>query len=349
MIHLFHGEDEFSLREELAALKSQLDVDGMLVSNTAPLDGRTIKPAELLGVCATVPFLGDHRLVVVEGLLGLFESRRFSGKRREGRGSRESIEPWKAVPAALAEMPESTILVFVDGELSASNPLLRLLAPVAEVRHFEPPRQRAVPDWIRDRAAKLELSISPPAVSLLAELVGNDLRGLSQELEKLATYAGDRQIEEDDVKALVSGAREASVLAMVDAVVEGRGVQAVRLLEQLRAEGASSTMALNMITRQYRNLILAKELTLAHLSPAEIGQRLGIKSDFAFRKVLEQSRRHSMTQLEAAFCRLVEADAAIKRGIYDEDLAVDILLDDLSKPSGPSPTANRAGGRRAVN
>ena len=34
-----------------------------------------------------------------------------------------------------------------------------------------------------------------------------------------------------------------------------------------------------------------------------------------------------MPQLEAAFARLLEADAAIKRGIYDEDLALDLLLD----------------------
>ena len=132
---------------------------------------------------------------------------------------------------------------------------------------------------------------------------------------------------------------------MVDAVVEGRSGQAVRLLEELRDEGASSSLALNLITRQYRNLILAKELTLARLSPAEIGQRLGIRSDFPLRKVLEQSRRYSLPQLEAAFHRLLEADAAIKRGIYDEDLAVDLLLDDLARLS-IRPSAGPAGRQR---
>ena len=90
MIHLFHGEDEFSVQEELASLKSQLDDGGMLASNTSPLEGRTLRPGDLLTVCATVPFLGSHRLVVVEGLLGRFESQRSPGRRREGKGSRES-------------------------------------------------------------------------------------------------------------------------------------------------------------------------------------------------------------------------------------------------------------------
>ena len=339
MIYLFHGEDEFSLHEEMDALKARLDDDGMLSSNTSVLEGKRLKPAELVAVCATTPFLGGHRLIVVEGLLDRFEGSPGRGKRREGGGSRESAGPWKGLPEALAEMPESSVLVFVDGRLGTGNPLLRLLSPLGEARAFESIRQRAVPDWIRERAAKLALSISPRAVSLLADLVGNDLRLLSQEMDKLGVYAQGREITDEDVRSLVSGAREASILSMVDAVVEGRSETGVRMLQQLRGEGASSSLVLNMIARQYRHLILGKELMLAHLSPAEIGKRLGIRSEYALRKVLDQARRHSLPQLEAAFHSLLAADAAIKRGVYDEDLAVDILVHELAGLSTTSFSA----------
>ena len=105
MIYLYHGDDEFSLREELAAVKSDLDPDGMLVNNTSVLEGRSLKPADLLAVCATAPFLGARRLVVVEGLLGRFESPRSSGRRREDRGSRESVGPWKSLAEGLSALP----------------------------------------------------------------------------------------------------------------------------------------------------------------------------------------------------------------------------------------------------
>ena len=331
---VFYGEDEFSLREELAGIKSEIDSDSLLAGNVVALDGRALKPGELLSVCATMPFLGGRRLVIVEGLLRRFESGRSGGRRREEGGSREGTGPWKGLPAALTELPDSTTLVLIDGELGTGNSLLRLLAPVAETRQFPSLRQRAVPDWIRTRAAKLGLDVAPRAISLLAELVGNDLRALSQELEKLGVYAQGRRIEEEDVKALVSSAREASILAMVDAVVEGRTNAAYRLLEELRDEGFSSMRLLSMITRQYRHLVLAKELMLARLSPAEIGQRLEIRSSFALGKVMEQSQRYSMPQLEAAFVRLLEADASIKRGVYDEDAAIEMLLEDLAALSG---------------
>jgi DNA polymerase-3 subunit delta len=338
MLQIYYGEDEFSLREALADLKAGLDDDGMLTSNTSLLDGRQIKPPELLAPCSTVPFLGSHRLVLVEGLLGRFEAPRSQGRRRNGRGQREGVTPWKTLPVALQDLPETTMLVLVDGKLSGGNPLLRLLAPLAAVREFRPLRQREVPDWIRARAKATGFSVSSGAVTLLASLIGNDLRLLVQELEKLGTYAQGRRIEEDDVRLLVSSAREASVLNMVDTVVEGRSSLAVRLVQQLQDEGASPTYLLTMITRQYRHLILAKELLLARLSAVEIGQRLGIGSDFALRKVLEQSSRYSLPQLEAAYHSLLEADAAIKNGTFSEELALDVLLTDLAKEPSAAPT-----------
>ena len=339
MLYIYHGEDEFSLREELATLKAELDADGMLASNTSVLDGRQLQPGDLLAPCSTVPFLGSHRLVVVEGLLSRFEAPRSQGRSRQERGSREGMAPWRSLPAALPDLPETTTLVLIEGKLSGGNPLLKLLAPLAAVREFRALRQREVPEWIRARARTAGLSISPGAVNLLAELIGNDLRLLVQELDKLSMYARDRRVEEDDVRALVSGAREASVFNMVDAVVEGRGDLAVRLVQQLQNEGASPTYLLTMITRQYRHLILAKELLLARLSVAEIGQRLGISSDFALRKVLEQATRYPLPRLEVAYHSLLEADAAIKKGTYSEELALDILLADLTNKPSAAATA----------
>lgn len=336
MIYLFYGGDEFSLHEELAALKGRLDSDGMLAGNTSQLEGRSLQPQELLAHCNTVPFLGGCRLVIVEGLLARFESARAPGRRR-GEGSRESVGAWRNLPAALEGMPPSTVLVFVDGKIVPSNPLLRLLASLAEVREFQPLRQREVPGWLAQRARVMGVPISGGAMALLAELVGNDLRVLSQELTKLQLYAMDREVVEGDVRLLVTSAREASVLSMVDAVIEGRSGLAIRLLEQLQNEGAPPAYLLSMIVRQYRHLIMAKELTLAHLSPAEIGRRLNITSDFALRKVLEQANRYTLPQLERAYHCLLRADGAIKRGVYSGETALDILLSDLAQiPRSPA-------------
>jgi hypothetical protein len=65
MIAVFYGKDDFSAHEALAALRAELDTDGMLADNAVRVDGPSAKPDELLVLCQTVPFLGAHRLIVV--------------------------------------------------------------------------------------------------------------------------------------------------------------------------------------------------------------------------------------------------------------------------------------------
>ena len=98
MIYVFHGEDEFSLQEELAALKAGLDDDGMLINNTSRLEGGKLQPAEILGPCSTIPFMGSHRLVIVEGLLERFEGSR--GKEKKTRERHTLEDPARGLAGA---------------------------------------------------------------------------------------------------------------------------------------------------------------------------------------------------------------------------------------------------------
>jgi DNA polymerase-3 subunit delta len=338
VIYVFYGPDSFSLHEALTKLKAELNSDGMLATNTAAFEGDQVRPDDLLAVCSTVPFMGAHRLVLVEGLLARFQAP--GGRRRPGAGQarhggpgrQADLGPWRDLPAALESLPPSTTLVFVDEGISEGNPLLRLLSPLAQVQHFPRLNQRDLPGWIQTRARREGVDMSPAAVRLLADLVGNDLWALWQELKKLATYASGRRMEEEDVRALTTAAREASVFTLVDAVVEDRPDQALRLLEQLLEQGAAAPYLLSMITRQYRNLLLAKEMQSQRRPAGEIGERLGISSRFALGKVLEQAGRYSPARLKASYRRLLEADVSIKSGTYREELALELLVQDLAPP-----------------
>ena len=350
MIYVFCGSDSFTLHEALAELKAELNSDGMLATNTAAFEGSQVRPDELLAVCNTVPFMGAHRLVLVEGLLARFEAPR--GRRRAGAGQagepgrQADPGPWRDLPAALESLPPSSTLVFVDGDISERNSLLRLLSPLAQVRRFPRLSQRDLPGWIQARAREEGVDISPEAVRLLADLVGNDLWALWQELKKLALYAEGRRVEDEDVRALTVAARESSVFTLVDAVVEGRPDQALRLLEQLLDQGAAAPYLLAIITRQYRNLLLAKEMLRDRHQAGEIGGRLGIVSRFALGKVLEQAGRYPPAKLEASYRRLLEADASIKSGIYRDELALEVLVPDLARmAAAPSPGRARTGPR----
>jgi DNA polymerase-3 subunit delta len=329
----FLGRDDFSLREELARIKGELDSDGMLSVNTDVLDGREVSPEQLMAICDTMPFLSAHRLVVVEGLLKRFD--RPEGPRRGARAARgestEALERWRGLADYAQRMPDTTTLILVDEEVSAGNPLLQALKPSGQVREFRLLRPGVVLQWILERAQNQGIDISPAAARLLADLVGNNLWLLASELEKLAAYAQGRRIEGADVRALVSEAHQVNIFAMVDAIVEKRAAVALRLLRQLTTAGVEGGRLLAMVIRQYRLIIQAREMMTANLSTLEIGQRLGVTSEFVLQRILDQAQRYSLSRLKAVYRRLLEADVGVKRGQYDEGLALELLVHDLAR------------------
>src|SRR2546425_916556 len=116
MLYLFYGTDSFSRREALRDLKQQLDQDGMLETNTTLLDARETTPQEVMAACDTAPFLGRRRLVIVEGLLQQANggAKALRSKKRQA-ASEGDEDPWQALVDHIDAMPETTVLVLVDG------------------------------------------------------------------------------------------------------------------------------------------------------------------------------------------------------------------------------------------
>ena len=331
--HVLYG-DSFLVPQELKRLEAEAGASGLLEANRHRLRAEQVKPAELIRICSTIPFMDPRRLVVVEGLLATTERRAGGRGRTRGRRGEASLTPtlggWEALAEALPGLPETTLLVFVDGPLQESNPLLQVLRPLAQVQALAAPTGEALARWIKTTAQQKGAGISPAAIACLADLVGNDLWTLDREVEKLSLYAAGRAIDESNVRELVSQVREANIFSAVDAILEGRPGVALRLLHQLRQDGRELSYIVSMIERQLRLLALARDLTERGVPQSELGRRLGLPSQFVLRKTLEQSRKHSWGAISWRYQRLLEADLAVKRGLMEPDMALELLVGEMA-------------------
>lgn len=279
--------------------------------------------------------MDSARLVVVEGLLSAQERRpgRTRGRTRNAGASAPSLGGWEDLSQAVPGMPETTLLVFTDGPLTDSNPLLKLLRPISLVQCLTAPAGEALARWIKDSAQQRGAAISPAAIKRLSDLVGNDLWTLDRELEKLSLFATGRGINEADVEELVSQVREANIFSAVDAMILGRPGVALRLLRQLRQDGRDISYIIAMVERQLRLLALTRDSMDNGLPQRDLGARLGVSSQFVLRKAIEQARRLSREELALRYRRLLEADLAVKRGLMEPDLALELLVADQA-PAG---------------
>ena len=341
-VHLIYG-DEFLVTQALKEFQAQVGPEEVLEANSHRIAGVQAEPGGLRILCDATPFLAQHRLVVVEGLLSLFEPR--AGRRRvrnpaggsssKGAPSPQtaqgSLKGWEEFPQYISQqMSPTTILVFTEGRLSGRNALLRLLRPILEIHQCPTPTGESLNRWIRNRTVEKGARISPGAINLLNQLVGENLRSVDNELEKLSLYAEDESIEESHVRLLVSQAREASIFRAVDSILDGRPSVALPLVHRLRDEGSEFPYIVAMIARQLRQVTLAKDLVNRGHRPSEIGNRLGITNEFALKRTMEQARKHSWARLKGLYERLMQADLAVKRGRLGQDLALEILIGEVS-------------------
>lgn len=331
MLHILYGTDDFSISEALELLKSQAGPQDVLDANLSRVQASASTLQQVQALCSTVPFLADRRLVIVEGLLSLFDGRRSS---RRGRSTQDSASEWLALADFVPAMPPTTDLVLLDGAVNRGNSLLARLSPLGQAREYPALRGSRLTDWIRDRANAAGCEISREGVRLLSELVGGNLWTLSSEIEKLSLYCNGRRAEAEDIRLLVPFANEVNVFNAVDAVMERRFPDALRSMRRLMDGGATGTYIVAMVARQVRLLLLTKELESSGVPQPQMGSRLGVTSEWVLGKLREQARRYSATSLEALHRGLLETDLAVKTGRIAEGSVAEYLVQQFAAVGG---------------
>jgi len=329
LLYILSGQDDFSLNQALEQIKRSVDDQALLAASTATLDGQQVTLDQLRNVCETVPFLAEKRLVIIKGLLERFEGK---GKaRRQKKTTRVTNQQgeYKLFGSCITQIPDSTIIVLLENRITSNNPLFREVVSKAVAKSFPLLRDDQLRQWVRKRVTEEGGSISPQAVDLLAKLVGSNLWIMASEINKLVLFTSDRRIEAEDVKTVVSYAQQASVFTMVDAIVEFKVELAEQLLEHLLRRGAPPAYLLFMLSRQMQMIVRARELKNQRKPKPEIQNKLGLTSEFALRKTLEQAGRYSFPRLKEVYHQLLEADLSIKTGKYNAELALNILVAQL--------------------
>ena len=334
MITVLHGLDELRLRRRLDAIRGD-DADVTL------LDGRDAKPDDILAPAFTAPFLAPRRVVIVEGLLGRFESGRGSGRAPRANAFDPLLE------GLAAGVPETTALVFREGELSAGrNPLLRRLEADAgaTVEHFPELKRGELAAFVREEAGNRGVALrrgrssrplpadeewrrpreDDPA-QLLAALHPNTLE-LARELEKLALYTMGREATVDDVDLLCGGERGATIWELTDAVLDGETAKALQALRFLRSRGETVNGLLAQLAAAYRPLVTVGEMLAEGAGAEEIGKAIRRPWPRLRDQAIQRARRLGPEGVRRAYEILVATDGGVKRGEVRDEVALEVAV-----------------------
>ncbi len=326
-ITFLFGNDEFAIRRRLAEFASTFTDSSLADLNITRLEARTMGEEDLNNAVNSLPFLASQRLVLLAN-----PSERYSTPPLR-----------KKFFDFLEKVPPSTQLVIYE-HVDIRNYKDKSRQEQEDARHWLVKwmkkaglklERHALPavwemtGWIIQQAREQGGSIDQAAAARLAELVGPDTRQAAQEIAKLLAYVNwARPVKAGDVEAVSLLTAEPDIFAMVDALATGNGRSAQNLLHRL-LKNDDPFSVWGMVVRQFRLLLLAREVIDGHGSQRQLEQVLGLHA-FVAEKVYAQAKRFSQSALERIYRQLLDIDEAAKTGQVTLDLALETLVVELA-------------------
>ncbi|HUF92437.1 MAG TPA: DNA polymerase III subunit delta [Candidatus Limnocylindria bacterium] len=220
---LIHGGDAQLLDDVLAAATRALFRPGEIQLGREVLDGTEVTADTLVRSAMTLPFMTARRLVAVRRCQAL--------DARTG----AALTAYARDPN-----PATCLLLLADEPLAASRErradhwLLQAVPSAATVA-LPARKERALEEWLRQRAALEGLTIDEEAAHLLVQWVGDDGAALMGEARKAALAGGsdNRTVGEREVKAVVGEHRVFDAFTLTNAVTAGDIGLALKTLDRL--------------------------------------------------------------------------------------------------------------------
>jgi len=222
---------------------------------------------------------------------------------------------------------ESTCLIFLSSKTDFRKEFYKKVRAAGGAVHFKSLYDRQVVPWIKRFAAELGLNITEEGCVYLQAIVGNRLRDLYTEMEKLYLRHGSQMIGEMEIRELAIHSRIYTIFELMDEISLRRHANSLSVLNRyLEEEGREAVFGIiGMLNRQIRLIIQAKSVADKGGRSPEVAKKLQIQP-FLVNKVLQQAQSWSMDDLEHALHLLYRADRHLKSGSQPRLILENLLL-----------------------
>jgi DNA polymerase III subunit delta len=301
--------------------------------------------AEILDRARTPSLMAPFQVFFVRGVKHLF-----------GRGSNE--EKLSAIEQYCKDPNPDAVLIFAADHISIPADARRMdmtdrdryerirdtlgqycgIVELARVEEGEAVR------WLGEHCATQGIKIDGDAARELVDALGGDMMMISNELEKLTLYVGEKKrITLGDVETMVLAAKQRSLYELTDAISSKDRVRALEMLDAILSTGEGEEAAIGhlyMLAKTFRQMlvILERNVRDQRMLWAALWQGFRVPP-FAADDIIKQARRYkSKRELTRAIRLVAKTDLALRSNPVSKRLALEKLVLDLTaepKPETP--------------
>lgn len=320
-VHLLFGPEVFLTllyeKRIISAVLGETGLSGTAEMNTSRFEGKNFDFRDIRNASETPPFFSNSRLMIIKD----------SGLLQAGRKDDSEL-----LAAYIPEIPETSTLLFVEtkeGGVDKRTKLYKKIAETGMATEFVTPSESELADWlVRLLKSKGKTLPKPAAYAMIRQAVGQSgpcMELLHSEAQKLAAFLAERQEATiADVSEICTKSVEAKIFDIVKDIGCKDMSALVKFADMMHLK-EPPLMALNMIARQFRMILICGGLSKSGLSQKEISNKTGLR-DFIVRDCIKQSGNFTEPALINALFDCLDADASVKTGKMPDRMAVEALI-----------------------
>lgn len=301
-VYFFYGEEDFNIEQEIEKLKKSLD------KNFLEMSFKTYdnpKFPDLISILRTQPMMFGKMLVVINCLD--YFSKTFDDKEM------------KQIAEALEENNDNLDIVFVaqlkrdEGKkLDSRKKFFKTLSKYNAQEFAVIPTYKTaeLEGWIIKQAKAKKLKMDTGAATAMISQIGNNLRQLDTELDKLQLMAYPQNVVTPDMVKEICISNE-DLFAFSDYLLEGKKDLALREYRKLLEKKYCMEIVSTLQTMLRRWIILKAKSS--ECTPMELSRLTG-QHEYVVKLTLQKLKKTNLKDLVKLKQNITEAEFKIKSG-----------------------------------
>jgi len=340
--YVFVGDEVFFRKRCRDAILEDLVPADLRDFSLFEFDLATTELAEVLDRARTPSLMAPFQVFFVRGVKHLF-----------GRGSNE--DKLAAIEEYCKDPNPAAVLIFVADHISIPADARRM--EMTDKERYERIRETmgrfcAIVElarveegdavrWIGEYGATRNVTIDADAARELVDALGGDMMMVSNELEKLILYVGEKKrVTLGAVETMVLAAKQRTLYELTDAISAKDRVRALEMLDAILTAGEGEEAAIGhlyMLAKTFRQMlvILERNVRDQRMLWAALWQGFRVPP-FAADDIIKQARRYkSKRDLTRAIRLVSKTDLALRSNPPSKRLVLEKLILDLTEEPKP--------------
>jgi len=226
-LYWLEGEEEFYIDEVMEFAEKKILTPGDAEFNLSIFYGKDANWVDVLNACRRYPMFAERQVVLL--------------KEAQQMKDIDKLEGYIEKPLA------STVLVvsYKGKTLDGRSRISKLVKKHGEVFLSKKIYDNQLPSWTSGYLQSKGYQITPRALTLLVDHIGNDLNRISNEIEKLSiNLVNEKNITEDDIEKYIGVSKEYNIFELQHAISKKDLSKGIRIIQYFEANPKSAPIQL---------------------------------------------------------------------------------------------------------